>query len=205
MSRSRDYIWQIALTLQHHRLIPHVTEEMIQHACGRLRQQRRGISTRGGVFMLLDLWIEPDRLVESFDPELDNCQEAAQAIRHFARATAGEWVPASVSSTVVSQANGWIGAIDFDFRGTPFHWEFTTVSADGKGTDWEALFYEQLFEFFHKHLEGEFFYTGSIYEDPSPFPEYYLPRQAVADLSIIAEEIEEHFGFEGFDAFVADL
>jgi hypothetical protein len=72
MSRSRDYIWQIALTLQLYGVIPHLTEDMLQHACERLRQQSRGISARGRVFMVLDVWVTPDRLVERFDPEIDN-------------------------------------------------------------------------------------------------------------------------------------
>jgi hypothetical protein len=72
-------------------------------------------------------------------------------------------------------------------------------------TDWATSFYDQLWDFFQKHLEGEFFYTGSLYEDPSPFPEYYLPRQAVADLNAVAEKIEEQYGFERGDAFVQEL
>jgi hypothetical protein len=205
MSRSRDYIWQIALTLQRYGVIPHLTEEMIQRACERLRQQRRGISTRGRVFIVLDMWVTPDRLVEDFDPEIDNCEEAAQVISHYARATTGEWVPAYVSSTVISQENGWTEAIDFDFRGIHFHWQFYVASREDEETDWATSFYDQLWDFFQKHLEGEFFYTGSLYEDPSPFPEYYLPRQAVADLNAVAEKIEEQYGFERGDAFVQEL
>jgi hypothetical protein len=205
MSRSRDSLWQIAFTLQHYGIIPHLTEEMIQRACERLRQQKRGISTRGRVFMVLDLWVVPDRLVARFDPEIDNCEEAVQVISHYARATAGEWVPASVFATVLSQEDGRTEAIDFDFRGTHFHWSFQVASREDKKTDWATCFYERLVHFFQKHLEGEFFFTGSLYEDPSPFPEYYLPRQAVADLNAIAEQIEEQYGFEGGDAFVADL
>lgn len=205
MSRSRDYIWQIALTLQHYGVIPHLTEEMIQCASERLRQQSRGISTRGRAFMVLDVWLTPDRLVGSFDPELDNCAEAVQVIYHFARATGGEWVPASVSSTVVSRENGQTEAIDFDFHGTHFHWQFAVASSEYRKTDWTGSFYGQLFAFFHEHLEGDFFYTGSHYEDPSPFPTYYLPRQAVAELNTIADKIEELYGIEDGDAFVADL
>lgn len=205
MSRSRDILWQIALTLQQSGIVSDLTEEMIQRACERLRQQTRGISTRGRAFMVLDVWVPPERLVERFDPELDNCGEAVQVINHYARATVGEWVPAFVSSMVISQEHGWTEAIDFDCRGVHFHWQFTTASSDYRGTNWAATFYEQLFAFFGEYLEGDFFYTGSLYEDPAPFPEYYLPRQAVVDLNAIAEQIEEQFGFEGGDAFVASL
>jgi hypothetical protein len=205
MSRSRDYLWQIAMTLHHYGVIPPLTQELMDCACDRLRQHSRGISTRGRVFMVLDIWVAPDRLVAKFDPEIDNCQEAVQVISHYARASAGEWVPASVASSVVSQDNGRTEAIDFEFHSTHFHWQFVTCSPGDKKTDWTTSFYEQLAEFFQQYLEGEFFYTGSVYEDPSPFPEYYLPRQAVANLNTIAEDIEVQFGFEAGDAFVEDL
>ncbi|MBV9228554.1 MAG: hypothetical protein JOZ18_04505 [Chloroflexi bacterium] len=201
MSRSRDYIWQIALTLQRHGLISHVTEETILRACDRLRQEK-GVSMTGGVFSVLADFVGSERVVERFDPEIDNCKEGAEVIQHYARATAGEWVPAYVFSTLVSNGeDGWTEAIDFDFQGRNFHWQFTTASGDGRQTNWVVSFYEQLDQFVKGYLKGDFFYPR-VYEYLAA---YYLPSQAVSDLTVIEEEMEVQFGLEGFGEFVEEL
>ncbi len=204
MSRSRDYVWQIALTLQHHQIIPQVTDEIIEQACKELRGRKAYVYTTEGIpIAVLHVLLpsEPDRFVE-FDTEIDNCDEAAQIIRDHARATMGEWVPASVSSsTLVASFARVIQAIDFDFREEHVHWEFT-IGENGTGTHWPMDFYMQFDAFLATHLEGTFFapFLGHQGSDGC-----YLPRPVVANLKAVQEMMEADFDYDGFDAFIKGL
>jgi hypothetical protein len=213
MSRSRDYVWQIALTLQRHQIIPQVSDEIIERACEELREKAGLFGTQD--LRSADLCLEilhtlmpqdSDRFLSfKTDIEPDNCEEAAQIIRELAQVARGQWEQASISSsTLVDSSAEVTQAIDFDFRGEHFHWEFTIAKRGGR-THWRMSFYTQLDEFLETHLEGAFF---ALLESIGSFGNTdgcYLPRPVVTDLNAIQEMIETDFDFEGFDAFIKEL
>src|SRR5260370_1401479 len=176
MSTSRDISWQIAVTVQHHGIMSQATEEIIECACDK-RRQAQGMASISGVFLILETLLEPERIVARFDPEIDNCDEGACILQHFARTTGGEWAAGSIRATSVPCPHDpWRQAIDFAIQGTHLHWEFTIASQSGHLTDWATTFYERLTRFVDLHLKGMFF-APRVYEE-TLF--YYLPRQAAA-------------------------
>jgi hypothetical protein len=198
---SRIFLRRMMEILQRYGLLSTVTEEMIIWAALKLRQEQ-GMSSTSSVFLVLSDLLESDRVVERYDPEIDNCEEGALIIQQYARATAGEWVPSFVRATSGAQMEErWTEAIDFDYHGTTVHWEFLITDCSGEETCWDVTFYQYLEQFFQQHLVGDFFHPN-VYE---VLLAYYLPVQAVVELQGLEEDIENEYGLEGFTAFLESL
>lgn len=205
MSRSRDYVWQIALTLQRHQIIPQVTTEIIEQACEELRGKEIGLSRTQDICLEILQTLMPQDSDRFFsfktDIEPDNCEEAAQIIRELAQAAPGQWELASISSSTLGDSStGVTQAIDFDFRGEHFHWKFAIEH--GRKWDWRMSFYMQLDEFLETHLEGTFF---ALFGSSGDIDACYLPRPVASDLQAIQEMMEADFDYDGFDAFIKEL
>jgi hypothetical protein len=202
VSRSRDYLWQIALTLERSHLVSHVTEEMIEQACAELRRTT-WCEVIAGVFIVLQVFL-PDNCL-SFDSELDNVEEAAEVVQMYARATCGEWIDAQARATVLpARADGRWESLDFVCQGTNYHWEFNTATAEGTGRSWQwgeqfALLLEEVLK---KHLTGIFFEPWLGGQGTYAC---YLPRAVAGAFTSLLECLDAYFGWDGFAAFVQAL
>lgn len=201
--QSQDYLWQIALTLQHYGVIAQASEAMLQQASAELRKldEREDFGPIEMVLNALSIFIpeKPARQVY-YDTEYVDCgAEYALLVQEYADATLGEWTPEHLRAQRLHLAPGQcLENIDFDFRGQHFHWQFSSP-----GSDWVQLaFVEHMDEFTATNLSGDFFYVcDSMCTQGALF--YYLPRKAVNDLNAILEQVKERF--EDLAAFVAAL
>jgi|SRR5579875_127336 hypothetical protein len=201
--QSQDYLWQIALTLQHHGIISQVTEEMIRQACDGLRKlaAEEGYGPVEMISSSLTVFIpQPFNRRVSYDTEYVDCgKEYAELVQEYANATMAEWTPDHLTAERIHIREGQcLETIDFDFRGQHFHWQF-----EADGSDWvQHAFVELMNEFAANHLEGAFFLIyESICTQGVLF--YYLPHKAVFDLNTIIEQASERF--LDLDAFVEAL
>jgi hypothetical protein len=191
MSKGQDYLRQIALTLQQYGIVDHVSEEMIQQASDKLRELLAA-EEDGPVEMILSVLMvlippEPDRCV-SYDTEyVEGSEDYARLVLEYANATQSEWTPEHVTSARIQIEEGLVHeVIDFDFRGQHFHWQF-----EADGSDWVNIAFVDLLEqFTATWLNGEFLLICENMQTQNVLF-YYLPHQAVADLTTIMEQIEQ--------------
>lgn len=200
---SRAVLWHIISILQQATLLSEITEEMMEKACTKLREDPWRGELMSEVFLILPFFL-PSRCL-FFDSEFDNVGEAAQIVHVYAQATCGEWADPQAHSTLLPERpDGHWEALDFVCQGTSYHWEFHTATAEhrGRGWEWGAQFALQLDEVLKKHLTGAFFepWLG----DQSGYA-CYLPREVASDFTLLLENLETHFGWDGYAAFVQAL
>ncbi len=133
----------------------------------------------------------PEREV-CFDAEfgLDD-EDYERLIQCFARATQGEWQPEQIRAR-----RGSMTAIDFQWRGEAFHWEFEGI----EGSDYvDPHFYGPLGEFERQHLSGSF--ASLISPDDQMAHLFYIPWAALGDVKEIISEIRSQW-YEQTEAFV---